>query len=73
MTDDDMALYRCPMCRRAIGIIDECGALVLDGGMRTVRADLVCTCGRVIFWRRSDVKLERLVRRVRLMRVSVDR
>lgn len=60
---DKLVLYRCPMCQTVIGRVDECGALVIAGLFRTLRVDLVCTCGYVVYWRRSDVKLERLIER----------
>ena len=65
---EKIVLYRCPVCQTVIGKVDECGALVIAGLFRTLRVDLVCTCGRVLRFRRTDVKLEQLVERVQKMR-----
>jgi len=65
--DSGLIMNRCPSCGCTdLPPRDRDGALVVVGSsrVRIFNADIECpSCGEVIYWRRSDLKLDALVQR----------
>ena len=56
--------WYCPDCKGYVGRVHPDGSLQL-GSVRTPYAVLVCPCGYIINWRRSDLKLSQLIKRLK--------
>ena len=61
---DNLRPYYCHGCGFYIGDVNGDGTLTI-GRLRMVNCDALCSCcGKVVHWRRSDVRLAELVIRL---------
>jgi hypothetical protein len=51
-----------------IGEIEPDGTLLMYPGVHIAHADLVCHCGKALYWHSHELTMERLVSRVLALR-----
>jgi len=66
VSNSDLIMNKCPACGCCdLPPRDRAGALVVSGSkrVRIFNADIECPqCGEIIYWRRSDLRLEAMTR-----------